>query len=277
MNKKAKIFFLPIETRSKEFPPLLKMVGKFWHTGIIYNGKVYECFNFGKNSISDFNKEFKNKLENQKAVFIDTKINLEKLNSEIISGTDCSEYVARVIGLSKNIGSVKIFWPEEVYNYILKIKKIFWIINFKILFVVVVVGWVIFAYPSFRTEQKSPCGPYEQKNLQIGERIIKVDISDNDCKRVQGLSDRKDMSENNGMLFIFDKKGNYLFWMKEMNFPIDILWVDDNFNVVGIETSVATSTYPEAFGEKYLARYVLESPSGFSDKNNIKVGNKISF
>ena len=116
--KKAKIFFLPIETRPKEFPPLLKMVGKFWHTGIIYNGKVYECFNFSKNSISDFNDEFKNKLENQKAVFVDTKINLEKLNSEINSGTDCSEYVARVVGLSKNIGPVKVFWPEEVYNYI---------------------------------------------------------------------------------------------------------------------------------------------------------------
>lgn len=139
-NKKAKIFFLPIETRPKDFPPLLKMVGKFWHTGIIYNGKVYECFNFGKNSISDFNEEFKNKLENQKAVFVDVKINLEKLNSEINSGTDCSEYAARVIGLSENIGPVKIFWPEEVYSYILKTKKIFWPINNKIKMKVVIAG-----------------------------------------------------------------------------------------------------------------------------------------
>ena len=155
---------------------------------------------------------------------------------------------------------------KEKYN-----RKLFWIIYIFIFAVLVFILWVIFV------EQKLPCGPYEQKKLEIGGKEIKIDISDNDCKRVQGLSDRKDMSENNGMLFIFDKEGNYPFWMKEMNFSIDIIWVDDNFNVVGIEKSVATSTYPEAFGEKYSAKYVLELSSGFSDKNNVEVGNKISF
>jgi uncharacterized membrane protein (UPF0127 family) len=276
-NKKAQIFFLPLETRSKDFPPLLKMVGKFWHTGIIYNGKVYECFNLGRNSVLDFNEEFKNKLENQKAVFINSKINLEKLNSEINSGTDCSEYVARVIGLSKNIGPVKIFWPEEVYDYILKTKKIFLIINFIILITTVMFGWMIFTSTYKTDEQKSSCSSYEQKNLQIGEKVVKVDISDNDCKRILGLSNRKKLLEDSGMFFVFPEIGNYGFWMKDMNFSIDILWIDNDFNVIGIEKRVAPSTYPEIFGKKYLAKYVLELSSDFSEKNNIEVGNKIIF
>lgn len=112
-------FFLPIETRPKNLSPLQKMVGKFWHAGIIHNGKVYECFNFGRNSVSEFDEKRKQELNDQKAVFVDIGVNKDKLLSEINSGTDCSEYVARVIGLSENNGNKKEYWPEEVYNFII--------------------------------------------------------------------------------------------------------------------------------------------------------------
>jgi uncharacterized membrane protein (UPF0127 family) len=65
--------------------------------------------------------------------------------------------------------------------------------------------------------------------------------------------------------------------MKDMNFPIDILWINDNFEVVGIEKNILPQTYPKTFGEKYLASYVLEVSAGYCDKNNIKLGNKINF
>ena len=115
----AKAFFLPIETRPKSLPPLQKMVGKFWHTGIIHEGKVYECFNFGRNSVSEFDEKKKEDLAEMKAVFVDIDANEKKLKSEISSGTDCSEYVARVVGMSQNTGDKKEFWPEQVYNFII--------------------------------------------------------------------------------------------------------------------------------------------------------------
>jgi len=118
---KDQVFFLPIETRPKNFPPIKKMVGKFWHTGIIHDGKVYECFNYGRNSINDFNDNIKQGLIKQKAVIIDVNIiDISKIYSEINSGTDCSEYVARVIRMSSNTGVKKEYWPEQVYNFILK-------------------------------------------------------------------------------------------------------------------------------------------------------------
>jgi len=120
------------------------------------------------------------------------------------------------------------------------------------------------------------CGSYEIKNVQIDGQNIKMDVSDTDCKRELGLSGRKNIPDGTGMLFVFDEESSYGFWMKEMNFPIDIIWVDNDFAVTGIEKSLSPETYPEIFGEKYPAKYVLELPSGFSNENNIKVGNKIS-
>ena len=119
----SQAFFLPIETRPENLPPLIKMEGRFWHTGIIHEDKVYECFNHGRNSISEFDEKRKQELKDQRAVFVDVVADKEKLLSEINSGTDCSEYVARVVGLSANTGDKKEFWPEQVYDYLLDKKQ----------------------------------------------------------------------------------------------------------------------------------------------------------
>lgn len=120
------------------------------------------------------------------------------------------------------------------------------------------------------------CSKYEQKEILINNTKINVEISDNDCKRELGLSKRQYM-EKDGMFFVFENSGNYNFWMKDMNFPIDILWIDQDYKIIGIKKSIATSTYPETFGSEYYSRYILELSSGFSDKNNIKIGDKIIF
>ena len=121
------------------------------------------------------------------------------------------------------------------------------------------------------------CGKYDNKEIIIDEKTLKVDISDNNCKRELGLSGRESLKNDEGMLFIFDKVGNHGFWMKDMKFPIDILWIDDDFSIVDVEKNVATSTYPQVFGKNYMSKYVLELPAGYSDKNNIKIENKIIF
>ena len=148
--------------------------------------------------------------------------------------------------------------------------------SFLIIFVILIavgfLGWAIFA------KQKSPpsiCGEYEQGLVEIGGKSMEMDISDTDCKRELGLSDRKSLLDSSGMIFVFEKTGNYGFWMKEMNFPIDMVWVGSDLKIVGIENSIAPETFPKVFGQKYFAKYVLELPSGFSEKNSITVGKEI--
>ncbi len=144
-----------------------------------------------------------------------------------------------------------------------------------------------FIYAKFYNKQKqiinsgvvayeTICGEYEKGELKINTETLKVDIADDDCKRTLGLSEKESL-DNEGMFFVFEKVGNYGFWMKDMNFPLDILWFNDNFEVVGIEKNLSPDTYPKSFGENYFAKFVLEISAGGSDRYNIKVGDKIIF
>jgi len=99
------------------------------------------------------------------------------------------------------------------------------------IFLVVVVIGVIFVFKI----GKDPIveRPYITLN---GEKIF-VEIVNTEQKREKGLSRRDSIGENEGMLFLFPKKGRYGFWMKEMKFPIDIVWIDGE-KVVWIEKNV---------------------------------------
>ncbi len=120
------------------------------------------------------------------------------------------------------------------------------------------------------------CGVNQIKEIQIAGKKIQVEIADDTCRWELGLSFRKNLGIYNGMLFIFPQNGNYGFWMKDMNFPIDMIWFSDDFSVVGIEKNIAPSTYPESFGQNFSAKYVLEVNAEFSEKNNLKVGDKFN-
>lgn len=123
---------------------------------------------------------------------------------------------------------------------------------------------------------ETSCGKYKKGKIKINENILLVDIADDECKKILGLSGKESLIED-GMLFIFENIGNYGFWMKDMNFPIDILWINEYFEIIGIEKDLSPNTYPKFFGTEYLAKYVLEVPANYSDKNKIKVGDEIIF
>ncbi len=114
------------------------------------------------------------------------------------------------------------------------------------------------------------------REVKLGNTTIQVDISDTPALREQGLSGRTSLAENEGMLFIFEKSGSYGFWMKDMNFSIDIVWINDKNQVVGVDKSVSPGTYPQVFYPLVPVKYVLELPAGFSEAHNIKVGTAFS-
>ena len=161
--------------------------------------------------------------------------------------------------------------------------------NKKLSFILAVIILFIFGTFLYKNFTKSPiystyCGNYSEKNILIGNQNIKAIIADDDCKLTLGLSGNNGLKDDQGMFFIFDKEGNYGFWMKDMKFSLDMIWINSSFEVVGIEKNVSPDTYnasdkkkSEIFGESYSARYVFELPAGFSDKNNVKIGDKIIF
>lgn len=115
------------------------------------------------------------------------------------------------------------------------------------------------------------------KEVQIKNKIIKVEVADDNKEKEKGLSGRKSLKESSGMLFMFDVSGDYIFWMKDMKIPIDIIWINENLYIVHIEEGVIPETYPITFKSPSMSKYVLEVSTGFSSKNNFKVGDRVEF
>jgi uncharacterized membrane protein (UPF0127 family) len=65
--------------------------------------------------------------------------------------------------------------------------------------------------------------------------------------------------------------------MKDMNFPIDIIWIDENMLVADISKNVAPESYPETFSPRSRVLYVFEINAGISDKEDIKIGDRVDF
>ena len=119
--------------------------------------------------------------------------------------------------------------------------------------------------------------PENIKEIKIAGQVVKVDLALTDAEQTRGLSGRKDLAKNEGMLFVFSKPDKYIFWMKDMNFPIDIIWLSGDMRVVYIKKDALPELYPETYGPHVDAKYVLEVPDNFSNQNNLKIGDTAIF
>lgn len=115
------------------------------------------------------------------------------------------------------------------------------------------------------------------KKVEINNRNINVLVADSSEERAQGLSGRKRLAENQGMLFVFTDPGPYCLWMKDMNFAIDIIWLDKDKKVIDIKENAQPESYPESFCPKGDAQYILEVPAGSTQKWNIEPGQVARF
>lgn len=115
------------------------------------------------------------------------------------------------------------------------------------------------------------------KSIIVGKAKIPLYLADNEEKRIKGLSGLLSIPHNHGMFFIFDNSDYQSIWMKDMLFPIDIIWIDDNNKIVHIEKNVSPDTYPKIFTAPVRTRYVLELNAGVSEFYNLKTGEKTIF
>jgi uncharacterized membrane protein (UPF0127 family) len=113
--------------------------------------------------------------------------------------------------------------------------------------------------------------------LILGETRLKLEISDTETLQEQGLSNRASLDKDSGMLFVFETPGPYSFWMKDMKFPIDMIFIDSNYKIVTIAKDAKPSSYPTTFTPQSPVKYVLEVNSGFSDEHHLKEGTALAF
>lgn len=115
---------------------------------------------------------------------------------------------------------------------------------------------------------------YETKEITINDVQLTVEIADDGEKITRGLMFRDGMPDDHGMLFIFPDERIYPFWMMNMQFNLDIIWLDSNGKVVHIVEDAepcidASLTSLCTFTPDAPAKYVLEVNSGFVRKHGV--------
>lgn len=150
-------------------------------------------------------------------------------------------------------------------------KKVFWISLIVLVAFVAAAWWLgVFSGGSMRRE-----------TVSIRDANFLAEVADTPVARGRGLSGRESLAPAAAMLFIFPKTGSYGFWMKDMHFPLDLVWINGD-TIVGIEKNVdpqigasmfsLKTYYPPAPVDK-----VLEINGGLADKYGLQAGDKARF
>lgn len=116
--------------------------------------------------------------------------------------------------------------------------------------------------------------PGSQK-MKIKDLIVDVSVAKTWPERIKGLSGTPYLPDNLVKLFIFDTPAFHSIWMKDMQYEIDIIWVDIENKINHIEENVTPDSYPNLFVPEYPALYVIETVAGFVEKNKISIGDTV--
>lgn len=111
--------------------------------------------------------------------------------------------------------------------------------------------------------------------LRVGDFVLPIEIADTPEERERGFSNREKPLSGHGILFVFEKPLIPGFWMKEMRFALDIIWIREDETVAGVERGVTPESYPAIFSPEEAVRYVLELRAGDADLFNIDVGTEV--
>ncbi|MFA5986925.1 MAG: DUF192 domain-containing protein [Parcubacteria group bacterium] len=116
-----------------------------------------------------------------------------------------------------------------------------------------------------------------EPRIKIGNQKVTLDVAVTEQEKMQGLSGRTALCDACGMLFVFDSAMPQTFWMKDMLFDIDVLWIDQN-TIVGLQKDISHKRQEkEVFVSSKPADKVVELPAGFIDTHHVWVGQIVDF
>lgn len=118
------------------------------------------------------------------------------------------------------------------------------------------------------------------KEITLPQGKVYAEVADTPASRTLGLSGRKGLAKDEGLLFVFEHPGKYGFWMKDMLFSIDIIWINEEGIVVHVERNATPESYfnndpPQTFVNTPDAKYVLELAAGQADAFGLYLGTKV--
>ncbi|MEK6953215.1 MAG: DUF192 domain-containing protein [Nanoarchaeota archaeon] len=113
--------------------------------------------------------------------------------------------------------------------------------------------------------------------VEIKGKKINIEIADTKEEQILGLMYRDKLDENSGMLFVYNASEVRNFWMANMQFPLDLLFINEDKKIIKIEpASLCENKICNIYSSNVPAMYVLEVNAKFSEENNIKAGDLVS-
>ncbi len=158
---------------------------------------------------------------------------------------------------------------------------------FLIAFVIIADVYYYFFYPKvfpnvYKTGDIQKIKPVYMNILPtadifVGQSHFTVELARSSAEQALGLGKRGGLNPDSGMLFIFSKPSIQNFWMKDMEFPIDMVWIDENKKVIGFAENALPEDFPKVYSSPKPASYVLEIGAGQVKIKSIQVGDEVNF
>lgn len=118
-----------------------------------------------------------------------------------------------------------------------------------------------------------------QTEIYFQDHSFEVEIADTSEERARGLMNRESLGENSGMLFVYEEEADRSFWMKNTLIPLDIIFLNSNFEVINIEKASPEPNTSDSDLQRYRserpAQYVLEINQNRSNEIGLEKGSKI--
>ena len=117
--------------------------------------------------------------------------------------------------------------------------------------------------------------------IKVDETVLEVQVADTEPRRIRGLMFQDQLPYDQGMIFVFNESGVYSLWMLNMQFSLDMIWFDENGDIVHIEKNIPPCKTPteimacQSIVPSGEAKYILEVTSGFIDQFKITKDSKL--
>lgn len=107
-------------------------------------------------------------------------------------------------------------------------------------------------------------------------RSIVAEIADTPERSMYGYMYRHEVKDTEGMVFVYPESGLHPFWMKNTLVPLDIIWMDEAFQVLYVETAPPCKADPcPSYGTPRMSRYIIELKAGAAAREGLRVGDTI--
>lgn len=118
----------------------------------------------------------------------------------------------------------------------------------------------------------------KRATLSMGGQVFQAEVADTDELRQRGLSQHSMIDSNSSMLFVFDRSDYHQIWMKDMRFPIDAIWLNEDKKIVHIERWMQPDDSPhKTYSPTVPAKYIIEMAAGKTDELKLKIGSSVEF